>query len=132
MNLFNPEHFLILIVDDISQNLQVVGSILDQAGYNTTFALGGHQALDRVEMIKPDLILLDWMMPDINGLEVCQTLKANPCYQDIPIIAQTAMAMKGDRETCLAAGVDDYISKPIELPLLASMVAKYGQRVDGG
>ena len=63
-----------------------------------------------------------------------QQLREHPQYRTIPVIVQTAMAMKGDRETCLAAGVNDYISKPIDLPLLASLVAKYSQAptsVDG-
>jgi CheY-like chemotaxis protein len=69
---------------------------------------------------------MDVSLPDANGLDLVQELRNNSQYQHIPIIAQTAMAMKGDREICLAAGANDYICKPIDLQLLASLVAKYG------
>jgi CheY-like chemotaxis protein len=87
---FTPEKFLVLVVDDISRNIQVVVDILDDLGYATTFATSGKQALERVETAKPDLILLDLMMPEIDGIEVCKILKSNPEYQDIPVIFLTA------------------------------------------
>ncbi|MDD1428429.1 response regulator, partial [Dolichospermum sp. ST_sed9] len=66
---------------------------------------------------------------DTNGLNLVQQLRENPKYQHIPIIAQTAMAMKGDRERCLAAGVNEYLSKPIDLQLLANLVDKYSKLI---
>ena len=82
--------------------------------------------------IQPAVILMDVNLPDSNGLSLVEQLRKHPQYQHIPIIAQTAMAMKGDKETCLAAGVDDYISKPIDLQVLGSMVAKYCQGFNNG
>ncbi|ACK66075.1 response regulator receiver modulated diguanylate cyclase [Rippkaea orientalis PCC 8801] len=127
MESFNPENFLILIVDDISQNLKVVGAVFDQAGYGTTFALGGQQALDRLAVINPDLILLDWMMPEISGLELCKKLKANPCYEDIPIIFLTA---NHDTDALLEAfkyGAIDYVTKPFHAPELLARVKTHLQ-----
>lgn len=122
MNLqpFDPAHFLIMVVDDTAPNLKIMGSILEGVGYKTTFAMNGQQAIERLATVTPDLILLDWMMPEINGLEVCERLQANPQHQQIPIIFLTA---RQDRESCVQAletGAVDYITKPFHrLELLA-------------
>ncbi len=117
---FDPSHFLIMVVDDTTPNLKVMGSILEGVGYQTTFAMSGQQALERLATVTPDLILLDWMMPDINGIEVCEMLQANPKHQQIPVIFLTA---RQDRESCVQAfetGAVDYITKPFHrLELLA-------------
>ncbi len=112
MLLFKPEDCLILVVDDVRQNLQVIGEILEVAGYETTFAPSGQQALSRVESAHPDLILLDLMMPEMSGLEVCEILKNNPEFSEIPIIFLTA---SNEIENLLEAfknGANDYITKP--------------------
>lgn len=122
MKQFNPEDFLILVVDDISQNLQVIGEILEKIGYDTTFATSGEQAIERVQAAQPDLILLDLMMPGINGLEVCQQLKNNPIFQEVPIIFLTA---SNEKEHLLAAfdrGAVDYVTKPFNPPELLARV----------
>ena len=114
MTQFNHQDFLILVVDDTSKNLQLVIEILDEAGYVTTFAVNGKQALQRVPVTKPDLILLDIMMPEMNGIEVCRTLKDDENYQNIPIIFLTAM---GEQSTLIQAfeeGAVDYITKPFK------------------
>ena len=80
----------ILVVDDISKNLQVVGTMLRNEGYDVMPASSGAHALDRVSVRLPDLILLDLMMPEMDGLEVCRRLKADPLTQPIPIIFLTA------------------------------------------
>jgi diguanylate cyclase (GGDEF)-like protein len=117
---FQPENFLILVVDDIPQNLKVVGSMLDGVGYATTFAAGGQQALERVTRACPDLILLDLMMPEIDGLEVCRRLKANPQLRDIPIIFLTASHEQEHLVSAFQLGAVDYITKPFrKLELLA-------------
>lgn len=108
----NPAEFLILVVDDINQNLQVIGEMLEQAGYETTFAISGQQALERVQAAQPDLILLDLMMPGMNGLEVCQRLKANPDFCQIPIIFLTASNEQDDVLQAFKKGAADYITKP--------------------
>ncbi len=119
---FNSEQFLILVVDDVSQNLQVVGSILDEIGYATTFATSGEQAIKRVKTAKPDLILLDLMMPEMNGLEVCQSLKSDPLNQEIPIIFVTASNEKEHLIQAFEQGAVDYVTKPFSVPELLARV----------
>lgn len=122
MKAFIPENFLILIVDDINQNLQVIGSMLDQVGYATTFALSGQQALDRLTKTKPDMILLDLMMPDLNGLQVCRILKDDPTYKDIPIIFLTASQEHRHLLQAFEVGAVDYVTKPFNAPELLARV----------
>jgi diguanylate cyclase (GGDEF)-like protein len=122
MTSFNPEQFLILVVDDMSQNLQVVGSILDDIGYATTFATTGDQAIKRVSTAKPDLILLDLMMPEVNGLEVCKILKSDPNHQEIPIMFLTASNEKEHLIQAFEEGAVDYITKPFSVPELLARV----------
>ena len=89
MNL-KPENERILIVDDTIKNLQVLGTILEREGYQINVAQNGTTALALAPKVKPDLILLDVMMPDLDGFEVCQRLKADPSVSNIPIIFLTA------------------------------------------
>ena len=112
MLLFKPEDCLILVVDDVRQNLQFIGEILEVAGYETTFATSGQQALDRVESAHPDLILLDLMMPEMSGLEVCEILKKNPKFSEIPIIFVTASNEVENLLKAFKKGAGDYITKP--------------------
>lgn len=112
MDLFIPEDFFILIVDDITNNLKLVGEILDNLGYNTTFATSGFQALNRLKDNKIDLILLDLMMPEMDGLEVCQFIKNDPALQEIPIIFLTASYEEEKLVEAFELGAVDYITKP--------------------
>ena len=116
---------IILLVEDDLPNGELMGIYLRRLGYQVTWVKNGAEMLNSLQEIEPTVILMDVSLPDANGLNLVQQLRENPKYQHIPIIAQTAMAMKGDRESCLAAGVNEYISKPIDLQLLASLVAKY-------
>ncbi len=117
---FYPEDFLILVVDDISSNLQVLIALLENAGYNTTFANNGQSALERVKTAKPDLILLDLMMPGMDGLQVCEHLKSNPETVNIPIIFITASNENDNLLKAFAKGAVDYVTKPFNgLELLA-------------
>lgn len=110
---FNPNNFLILVVDDNNQNLQLIGDILEEAGYETTFAMSGKRAFERIATAQPDLILLDLMMPVMDGLEVCTQLKANPVYRSIPIIFLTASTEKDDLVKAFKLGtVDEYGQLP--------------------
>jgi diguanylate cyclase (GGDEF)-like protein len=111
---FNPERFLILVVDDTIRNLQLVIEILDDYGYSTTFANSGKQALERVKLTKPDLILLDLMMPEMSGLEVCQAVKADALYADLQIIFLTASSEQNDLVKAFNEGAVDYITKPFK------------------
>ncbi|KKD39682.1 diguanylate cyclase [Limnoraphis robusta CS-951] len=119
---FNPDKFLILVVDDITLNLQVLADMLEQVGYEVTFATNGQQALERAKLAQPDLILLDLMMPIMSGLEVCKQLKADAKFCEIPIIFLTASE---EREHLLEAfhqGAVDYITKPFYPPELLARV----------
>lgn len=115
---FNPEDYLILVVDDSPVNLQVVGTHLDEVGYSTTFANNGHQAVERFKVAHPDLVLLDLMMPEMDGLEVCDALKAvNP---EIPIIFLTASQEQEHLLSAFEQGAVDYLTKPFnKLELIA-------------
>ena len=102
----------ILIVDDTLQNIQVLGTILRERDYQLNVAQNGRQALESVQKVKPDLILLDVMMPEMDGFETCQHLKADPATRDIPIIFLTAKVETDDIVRGFELGADDYVTKP--------------------
>lgn len=120
--LYNPESFLILVVDDIPDNLKVVGDMLEGEGYGVTFAISGQQALDRIETARPDLVLLDLMMPEMDGLQVCEILKTNPLYSQIPLIFLTASHERQNLLEAFDRGAVDYLTKPFYLPELLARV----------
>ena len=120
--LFSPESFLILVVDDIADNLKIVGDMLEGAGYDVTFAISGQQALERITTARPDLVLLDLMMPEMDGIQVCQKLKANSSYDEIPIIFLTASHERQNLLKAFDSGAVDYITKPLYLPELLARV----------
>ncbi|NJN75707.1 MAG: response regulator, partial [Synechococcaceae cyanobacterium RL_1_2] len=109
---FDPQKFLILVVDDVPRNLQIVGAMLDRLGYATTFATGGKEALARLHNTQPDLILLDLMMPEMDGLELCDKLKSDSRYASIPIIFLTANQDDHKLLEAFQRGAADYITKP--------------------
>jgi len=112
----------ILVVDDISKNLQVVGTMLRNEGYHVMPATSGPQALERAHAQPPDLILLDLMMPEMDGLEVCQRLKAEPLTRQIPVIFLTASNEMEHLMKGFEAGAVDYITKPFNAPELLARV----------
>ncbi|MTJ48210.1 hybrid histidine kinase/response regulator HrmK [Dolichospermum sp. UHCC 0259] len=118
---------VILLVEDDLPNGELMGIYLRRLGYQVNWVKNGAKMWNSLAETEPAVILMDVSLPDANGLNLVQQLRETPKYQHIPIIAQTAMAMKGDRESCFAAGVNEYISKPIDLKLLASLVAKYSK-----
>ena len=101
---------------------------LEKLGYQVTWVKNSEKMWKSLKHLHPAVILIDINLPDSNGLSLVRQLREHQQYRNIPVIAQTAMAMKGDRETCLAAGVNDYIPKPIDLPLLATIVSKYSNK----
>ncbi|HLP89986.1 MAG TPA: hybrid histidine kinase/response regulator HrmK [Nostocaceae cyanobacterium] len=117
----------VLLVEDDIPNAELIRIYLTQLGYQVSWVKNAADMWATLARLEPTVILMDVILPDTNGLKLVQEIRKNQQYQDISIIVQTAMAMKGDREICLAAGVDDYICKPLDLALLASMVAKYTQ-----
>ena len=113
---------LILIVDDIPRNLQVLGNILKNEGYETAVATSGKQALATIEKAKPDLILLDIMMPEMDGYEVCRQIKSHTDYKDIAIIFLTGKSDSGEIVKGFNLGASDYITKPFQKSELMARV----------
>ena len=103
----------VLVVDDNEQNLELIQAYLEDVACETEAAHDGIEALEMVARSKPDLILLDVMMPKMSGFEVCRRLKSNPQTSDIPVIMVTALNEFGDIERGLDSGTDDFVSKPI-------------------
>lgn len=104
----------ILVVDDDPINYAVMEAILSDCGYDLHHATDGVQAIDALPAVQPDLILMDVMMPGISGIEACGRIKALPQWQAIPIVMVTALNAKEDLAECLAAGAEDFISKPVD------------------
>ena len=115
----------VLIVDDVSDNIKVAMNILDENNYNFSFATNGRQALEIIKEKNFDLILLDIMMPELNGFDVCSTLKNNPLTQDIPIIFVTAKADIDSLAKGFELGAVDYITKPFHPAELLSRVSTH-------
>jgi two-component system, sensor histidine kinase and response regulator len=110
----------ILVIDDEPNNFDVIQALLSNEGYIFHYASSGQRAIDRVDRFQPDLILLDVMMPDLDGIEVCRRIKALPKWQSVPIVMVTALMDKTELERCLSTGAEDFIIKPINrLELLA-------------
>jgi len=105
----------ILVVDDEPDNFDVIEVLLNvnEQNYTLHYASGGEEAIANLEMFQPDLILLDVMMPSIDGIEVCRQIKAMSAWQSVPIIMVTALSTKEDLARCLEVGADDFISKPV-------------------
>jgi len=106
---------VILILENDPKNLKLVTVILQVSGYATLQATDGKQGVELAREEKPDLILMDIQIPVMDGLEATKLLKNDGATRDIPVIALTAYAMKGDEEKMRAAGCDGYITKPIDI-----------------
>jgi DNA-binding response OmpR family regulator len=117
-----PQDSVILIVDDLPSNIQLVASILRGAGYQVLPATGGQQALHCARNPPPDLILLDLVMPEIDGFEVCRRLKADPETSAIPVIFLTAAVESQQIVKGLEVGGVDYVTKPFNPPELLARV----------
>lgn len=112
----------ILIVDDEPYNVDFLEQELDDLGYDTVSAFDGGQALAQVRAQAPDLVLLDIMMPEMDGYETAQAIRATPGLEHLPIISLTAKALKGDKDKALAAGASDYIAKPVDVDQLITLI----------
>jgi CheY-like chemotaxis protein len=117
----------VLIVDDNPTNLKLVAYLVKANGYDVDTAADADAAVAAIRASKPRVILMDIQLPGIDGLELTRRLKADPATQDIAIIAVTAYAMKGDEEKALAAGCDDYVTKPIDTRALPQVIARHVQ-----
>jgi CheY-like chemotaxis protein len=112
----------ILIVEDNEMNRDMLSRRLARRGYEILIALDGEEGIATAKAERPDLILMDMSLPVIDGWEATRRLKAEPSTDAIPVIGLTAHAMAGDREKVIAAGCDDYDTKPVELPRLLEKI----------
>ena len=103
----------ILVIDDEPDNFDVIDALLSQEDYELSYAASGSAALSSLESYNPDLILLDVMIPDIDGIEICRRLKEMPKWRTVPVIMVTALSSKDNLARCLEAGADDFVGKPV-------------------
>ncbi|WP_240776363.1 diguanylate cyclase [Nitrincola alkalilacustris] len=126
MTAHEPQDTLVLIVDDVATNIQILADTLKDK-HHIIFATSGSEALKMAARHEPDLILLDVMMPDIDGFAVCKQLKEDPRLQDIPVIFVTALSEVEDETKGLDLGAVDYITKPVSPPIVRARVRNHLQ-----
>jgi CheY-like chemotaxis protein len=113
----------VLVVDDDVRNIFSLTSVLEDQGMTVSFAENGRDGIEKLENTPGiDLVLMDVMMPEMDGYETMQAIRQKQQFSTLPIIALTAKAMKGDREKCIAAGASDYITKPVDTDQLLSLM----------
>ena len=112
----------ILVVDDVAMNVKLLADVLGVKGYATVTASSGAEALAKLQTEKPDLLLLDVMMPGMSGYEVCQAIRADPAHSMLPIVLVTALDPAQERAKGLEAGADDFLSKPVNQAELMARV----------
>lgn len=115
----------ILIVEDNELNMKLFNDLLEAHGYSTLQAKDGRVVIELTRKNRPDLILMDIQLPEISGLEITKMLKADDDLCDIPVIAVTAFAMKGDEQKIRSGGCDGYIAKPISVANFLQTVSKF-------
>jgi CheY-like chemotaxis protein len=114
-----------LIVDDNPTNLKLLAYLMRANGYDVDTAWDAESALDAIALCRPEVILMDIQLPDVDGLALTRQLKADPTTNDILVIAVTAYAMKGDQQKALASGCDGYVTKPIDTRALPAAIAQH-------
>jgi len=112
----------IMIVDDDARNAFALSKLLADRGIKVHIAVNGQKALEVLDKTAVDLVLMDIMLPGMDGYEITRRIRAQERFRHLPILALTAKAMKGDREKCIAAGASDYLSKPVDAERLFSML----------
>ena len=117
----------VLIVEDNAMNMRLFNDLLQAHDYNTVQTGTGHDAAQLAHDHKPDLVILDIQLPEISGLDIARQFKADATLKDIPLLAITAFAMKGDEENFLSQGCDGYLSKPISVPVFLEKIAYFLQ-----
>ena len=120
----NAQRPTILLIEDTREVVMMLVDYLEMAGYKVVTAQDGIDGLEQAKLTPPDLILMDIQMPRMDGFETTQKLRSDPMFRDIPIIALTALAMPNDRQRCLDAGMDEYMSKPVNLKALTKTIQK--------
>jgi two-component system cell cycle response regulator DivK len=114
----------ILLVEDNEMNLDMLSRRLERRSFEVLIAMDGAQGIEMTKIHRPDLILMDMSLPVMDGWEATRRIKADAALNHIPIIALTAHAIAGDRERCLAAGCNEYESKPLKFPMLLAKIEK--------
>ena len=114
----------ILVVDDEAINLKLVSRLLEMEGYEVITAQSGDASLRLIEQTPPDMALLDVMMPDMDGYELCRRLRQNPRTAGIPIVMLTAMVDENERLKGIEAGADDCLPKPFDVEMLRTLLAR--------
>jgi two-component system cell cycle response regulator DivK len=115
----------ILCIEDNQTNMILVSRIVEAESHDLIQATDGHQAIEMLETLTPDIILLDINIPGINGLEVAQHIKATERLASVPLIAITANVLVGDKERCLEAGCDYYLPKPLDIRKLRQLLRDF-------
>src|SRR5580700_10763819 len=114
----------VLVAEDNIVNRELMRELLEVRGYHVTEACDGLEALEMLEQTRPDILLLDLGMPKLDGFGVVRKIRDNPRLVDLPVLADTAYAMRGDRGQVLNAGCDGYLSKPIDAAALATEIER--------
>lgn len=120
-----PPSPLVLLTEDNEANISTIMEYLEVRGYRVAIALNGREAVQLTKELNPDLILMDVQMPEMDGLEATREIRADMTKTHIPIIALTSLAMPGDREKCLEAGMNEYLTKPVSLKKLVEAIASH-------
>lgn len=120
-----PEKNTILYVEDNSDNRILVRRVLEAEGYQIAEAGNAEDAMQKIQSVRPNLILMDINMPDVDGYALTARIKTTPGFASVPIIAVTANVMRGDRERSLEAGCDGYIQKPIDIDILSQQIERF-------
>jgi CheY-like chemotaxis protein len=119
----------VLVVDDDVRNIFALSSVLERRGMSVLTATTGREAIDTLaETPEVSIVLMDVMMPEMDGLETMRVIRSRPELRRLPIVALTAKAMKGDRERCLDAGASDYLAKPVNTEQLLSTLRTWLHR----
>jgi|1186.fasta_scaffold49174_2 CheY-like chemotaxis protein len=122
LNALRDAMHTILLVEDNEMNRDMLSRRLERRGYRVVLAMDGQSGVEMAGTEAPDLVLMDMSLPVLDGWEATRRLKADPATAHLPVIALTAHAMSGDRDRAIAAGCDDYDTKPIELPRLLGKI----------
>jgi two-component system cell cycle response regulator len=115
---------LVLVVDDYVYNVKLLEALLRAERYEVVTAYGGEEALAQLAQCKPDIVLLDVMMPGMDGYEVCARIRQNSQTAHLPVVMVTALDKPSDRDMALAAGADDFMTKPVEVATLFPMMRR--------
>ena len=121
----------ILLVEDKEMNRDMLSRRLEERGHTVTIAVDGKDGLEKARAARPDIVLMDMSLPIIDGWEATRQLKADANTRTIPVIALTAHAMTSDRDKALAAGCDDFDTKPVELPRLLGKIDDMLKKMGG-